>query len=166
MQNFLLLQAKIHAIGRQKYPELQFKIPAIACNTVIIPRVKSPANCRLDCILQLKIAVNCLLNHEWSRVFCVSVLPRRCRWIYLCLQLNYFRGLFACFSPHVKFPTFTGIATMSKKPSVAPSKLQRNTPLHKNYSCLEKLKLIKRYLKILWLKSTVALKEQTRIPLD
>ena len=60
MQNCLLSQAKIPSIAgkntsnfRQKYPQSQtketallLKKPAIAGNTAIMPRVKSPANYR------------------------------------------------------------------------------------------------------------------------
>ena len=115
----------------QKNAQYSLKKPAIAGNTPMIPRVKSPENCWLDCILHIKLAANCVLSYEWSRLLCVRFLPRRCRGIYLFLQVNCIRCLFTCVSPHVKFPIFTGIATMSKQLSLAPRKLKWKTPLHK-----------------------------------
>ena len=71
-QNYLQLQAKRLAIAGkntrictqkyQKYAPLHLKITAIAGNTVVILRVKSSDNCRLECILQVKLIVNCVPN--------------------------------------------------------------------------------------------------------
>ena len=96
MENCLLLQAKIHAIGMQKHPQsqakipwfagestrrgrqkhtpLQLQIPTIAAKIAIILRVKSPANYRLHCILLVKVTANCEFKYEWSRVLCVRCL--------------------------------------------------------------------------------------------
>ena len=133
-------QARTYKIARKMTCNWQAKTPEIAGNTAIIQRVKSPASCKLDWILQVKLTANCVLNYEWSRWFCVRFLPRKNRWVHLFLQVNYIRGLFTCVSPHAKFPTFAGNATMSIKLLLVPGKLQWNTLLHKKNSCLEMLK--------------------------
>ena len=147
-QKYLQLQAKS--------PQLQAKIRAIAvkstrnCKKIRAIAVKNTRNCRqycyytagkITCQLQVRLhPANCVLNYECSRLFCMRFLSRRCRWIYLFLQVNCIRGLFTCISPHVKLPSFAGNAIMSKKLSLIPSKLQWNTPSHKKYSCVEMLK--------------------------
>ena len=79
-QKCLQSQAKIPARAgkttcnrRKKYVPLKLKIPKNARNNAIIPLVK------LDCILQVELTTNCVLNYQRLRVFCVRFLPRRCR---------------------------------------------------------------------------------------
>ena len=99
---------------------------------------KSPPNCRLDCILHVKLTANCVLNYQWSRVFCMRFLPRRCKWIYLFLTVNCIRVSLHASLRMWNFPIFQVMQPRQKNYHLFQAS-NNGTPLRKKYNWLEML---------------------------